>query len=115
MTFADVKKALADGAEPDMLCMTCPWDRFCITPPTMTRAEIDAQLAEAKRQDQERRAQPGGDQFPVATLMAAVTIGDRDTMSAICPVLAMRLRLSDGRGIVDALKSTMQARGNSAS
>lgn len=114
MTFTDVKKALADGADPAMLCMTCPWDRFCVTPPSMTKQEIDAQFAEAKRQDEQRLKEPGAERMPAATLLTALTVGGRDTMSMICPVLALRLRLPDGRGIVDGLKTIMQAQETAA-
>lgn len=111
MTFDQVQRALAQGADPDMLCMTCPWDRFCITPPTMTRAEVESEIAEASRKDSEKS---GGNQagqsgsFPTATLLTALVIGSRDTTAAICPVLAMRLRLAEGRAVVDLIKSHMQ-------
>lgn len=106
MTFDQVQRALAQGADPDMLCMTCPWDRFCITPPTMTRAEIDAEIAEASRKDEARPSQPGS--FPTATILTALVMGARDTMAPICPVLAMQLRLTEGRAVVDLIKSHMQ-------
>ena len=44
------------AVQPSMLCATCPWDRSCISPPTMTRAEIDAKMAAAAAQDDAKLA-----------------------------------------------------------
>jgi hypothetical protein len=110
--YGAVQNALAGGAQPAMLCATCPWDRTCITPPTMTRAEIDEQMAKAMKDDErklaaaEARGQNPG--LPAAALLTAITIGSRDTMGQFCPVFALRLRSSGGREIVDTLKASMQ-------
>lgn len=102
-----------------MLCMTCPWDRFCVTPPTMTRSEIDTKIAEAQQRDdvQRRCAEAAGDKpgLSAQTLLTAVTFGGRDTAAPVCPVLAMRLRLPEGRTIVDLVKGHMQRRGGETS
>jgi hypothetical protein len=111
--FEQVNKALAGGADPNMLCMTCPWDRNCITPPSMSRAEIDAKMEEARRQDEIKMAaaksagqEPG---MPVGLLLNALTLSGKDTQAAVCPVFAMRLKLPEGRQIVDGLKQHMQS------
>lgn len=110
--YAAVKKALTDGAQPAMLCATCPWDRTCISPPTMTSAEIDAKMAEAAAQDDQKLATAKlvgeGDGFPVGTLVTALAYAGKDTSAQICPVYALRLRSSGGRQIADAMKATMQ-------
>lgn len=106
MSYQQVSDALRNGADPAMLCMTCPWDRNCITPPAMTRAEVEERIAAAEQKDQAR-----GEGLPVHTLMVAAMVGGADTKSSICPVLAMQLRTSEGRGIVDTLKAHMQAGG----
>lgn len=110
--YSAVQKALGEGADPAMLCATCPWDRTCITPPTMTKAEVDARIAEASKTDDQRMAEaalagkePG---MPVGSLLTALTLGGRDTMGQFCPVFALRLRSSGGREIADSLKSSMQ-------
>jgi hypothetical protein len=110
--YKPVQDALAAGADPAMLCATCPWDRYCLSPPTMTRAEIDKQIKDATEQDERDRRkavaegrQPG---MPVGAIMTAVVVGGRDTMAQICPVLALRLRSGTGRQIADRLKASMQ-------
>lgn len=111
--YQSVSRALADGADPAMLCMTCPWDRNCITPPSMTRAEIDAQMKEAQRKDEARqaelRAQGKDPGMPTGMLLTALTIGARDTQASVCPVFAMRMKLPEGRQIGDLVKGHMQS------
>jgi hypothetical protein len=111
--YRAVDDALNSGADPAMLCATCPWDRYCISPPTMSRAEVEKQIAEAERKDKEeaaaRRAAGREAQMPVGMLLSALTIGGRDKTAPICPVLALRLRSSGGRQIVDRLKAGMQS------
>lgn len=110
--YSPVQKALAAGAQPAMLCATCPWDRMCITPPTMTTADIEAKMSEAARQDDERlaAAQAVGKppEMPVGSLMTALVYAGKDTSAQVCPVFALRLRSSGGRQIADATKATMQ-------
>jgi|BioPla2DNA2_1021312.scaffolds.fasta_scaffold255090_2 hypothetical protein len=36
-----IREALKTGADPHMICATCPWDRTCIRPPAMTAGESD--------------------------------------------------------------------------
>ena len=109
--YTAVQKALESGAEPAMLCATCPWDRTCVTPPSMTRAEIDAKIAEATAEDDKRlrEAQALGKDpgMPIGTLMSAVIFGGRDTSASVCPVFALRLRSSGGRQIADEIKARM--------
>jgi hypothetical protein len=111
LNYKPVSDALAAGADPQMLCATCPWDRFCITPPSMTRDEIDAEQEKARRKDEDARAEkqakgedPG---MPMGMLMTAVMLGGKDTAATVCPVVAMRMRTSQGRKIVDSLRAQM--------
>ncbi len=111
--YQAVSKALESGASPAMLCQTCPWDRTCLTPPSMTSAEINAKMQEAA-QDEDKKAQeaaaagksPG---MPIGSLMTAVIFAGKDTSAQVCPVFALRLRSSGGRQIADGLKASMQA------
>lgn len=115
--YEPVVKALAEGRDPAMLCTTCPWDRTCVTPPEVTRGDIQAKMAEAAAIDEQRfreTASPGfgiqrDDAMPVATLVTAMTWGGRDMAATICPVFALRLRSGSGRKIADNLKAGMQA------
>ena len=111
--YSRVAEALSAGADPAMLCTTCPWDRYCITPPEMTKAEIDKALEDAKVKDEESRAkavaqgkEPG---MPMGMLLTAVTMGGRDTQASCCPVFVLRLKTSQGRSVVDTLKAGMQS------
>lgn len=112
--YAKVDEALKSGADPDMLCMTCPWDRFCIRPPTMTSDEIRQRMDDAERKDRERKQAGEQQGMPVGMLLTALTMGGRDRMAEVCPVFALKLRTADGRQIVDTIKSRMQQGGESA-
>jgi hypothetical protein len=93
--YQAVQKALGDGADPAMLCATCPWDRNCFSPPTMTSADVEQQIAEAAARDEREAAEArmsGRDAaMPVGTLMAAVIYGGKDTSAQVCPVFGLRL------------------------
>jgi hypothetical protein len=78
-----------------MLCATCPWDRNCFSPPSMTSAEIDRHVAEAARKD-EQQAQE------------ARMMGRPEVMPAGTLMFALRLRSSGGRKIADTFKGLMQ-------
>lgn len=109
--YEPVKKALSSGLDPAMLCQTCPWDRNCITPPTMTSGEVEKRLADAQAKDEEemKAAQARGEQrMPVASLVTALTFGARDTQAQVCPVFALRLRSGGGRRIADDIRASMQ-------
>lgn len=112
MAFDQVARALKDGADPAMLCMTCPWDRNCIVPPAMTSEDVNRKIDEAAQRDEERlnaakaKGEPVG--IPVGMLLTTMTFAGRDKSAEICPVLAMRLRLPEGRATVDLIKSHMQ-------
>lgn len=105
--YESVSKALAGGAEPRLLCATCPWDRYCITPPTMTRADIDARMKEAEQIDA-RPDKDGKEKMPIGSLLTAVMFAGRDTSAQVCPVFALRLKSSGGRAIADEVKARMQ-------
>ena len=108
-----VEDALASGADPAMLCQTCPWDRYCIEPPDMSKADYEAQMEKAKADDEAEveRKKAAGQQasLPMGSLLTALTLGGRTTMGKMCPVFAARLRSSSGRGIADGLKQQMAA------
>lgn len=110
--YEAVSKALDEGAQPSLLCATCPWDRNCLTPPSMTRAEVDAEMVAAAKLDEKaaRAAAAAGKASPLPerVIMTAVAVGDRDTLAGVCPVLALRLRTSAGRRVAETVKAEMQ-------
>jgi hypothetical protein len=110
--YQAVQKALSGGADPGMLCATCPWDRNCITPPTMTTADIDAQIEAGAQMDKQRAEQarqagraPG---VPAGALLTALIYAGKDLSAYVCPVFSLRLRSSSGRKIADDIKGLMQ-------
>ena len=111
--YSKVSEALKNGADPAMLCATCPWDRFCVTPPSMTSAEIQKAMEEASANDttsaEKARSEGREAPMPMGSLLTAITLGGRDTQAHVCPVLALRLRSSDGERIVRQVKSQMQS------
>ncbi len=110
--YGRVEEALKAGADPAMLCATCPWDRFCITPPEMTAEEVEAKIKEAEEKDRQRdearlvKGETPG--MPVGMLLTAVTLGGRHRQANLCPVFAITLRTSQGKHLVDSLKTQMQ-------
>lgn len=98
-----VREALKTGADPHMMCATCPWDRTCIKPPAMTTGDVEEAL-----DPNTIREEVGKDgDFLFASVLKAMTLGGRDTAAPICPVLADRLRGSEGKRIADALRELM--------
>lgn len=113
--YKTVADALAGGTDPEMLCMTCPWDRFCITPPSMTKDEVDRQINDAKVKDDEKvaasKAEGNNPGMPVGMLLMTLTLAGKDTSCQVCPVFALRLRTSFGGEIVRSIRNTMQEAG----
>lgn len=112
MSYKEVQEALAQGVEPTMLCATCPWDRYCITPPSMTKGEVDQRLDEAKAKDEADRkkaeAEGKSPNLPMGQFIMALAVSGKDLTASCCPVFVTWLRSSAGRGIVDGMKATMQ-------
>jgi hypothetical protein len=109
--YQAVQKALVSGTDPAMLCATCPWDRNCFSPPAMTSADVEQQIAEAHAKDEQAAAEAramGRDVMPTMTLMTALIYAGKDTAAQVCPVFGLRLRSSGGRKIADAFKALMQ-------
>ena len=110
--YKRVSDALRDGAEPEMLCMTCPWDRFCITPPSMTSADVERATEEAKRRDDEkverRRAEGKDPGMPVDSMLTIITMAGKDTSCSVCPVFALRLRTEDGQAMASTIRTHMR-------
>jgi hypothetical protein len=109
--YAPVKEALAGGADPAMLCATCPWDRNCVTPPQVTSAEVEQLIKKAGEEDELKiRADgPGSQRMPVSTLLAVAIYAGKDTALQACPVLGIRLRDTGGRKLADQVRSLMQS------
>ena len=112
--YKQVTDALASGVEPALICSTCPWDRFCITPPSMTREDVDRQLEESKRSDEDAIAKSKAEGKDaglggiMGTLLTSMMVSGKDTQAQVCPVLVARMRGSEGRKIVDGVRSQMQ-------
>ena len=100
-TYQSVTDALAAGADPHMLCETCPWDRNCINPPTMTASEVRRKV-EAKPENED-----GKTDNIISSLVNIMAFSGKDTSANICPVFAVRLRSSDGRALNDLVRATM--------
>ena len=101
-----VTEAMKAGTPPELICAACPWDRLCITPPTMSRADIDARIAEAEQKDMQR---PGGEgKMPVGTLMTALVFAGKDTAAQICPVFSLKLKSPEGRQMADSIRTAMR-------
>jgi hypothetical protein len=107
MSYDQVKKSMQAGTPLELICAACPWDRLCITPPTMSAADIDAAITEAEQKDK-AKADAGQTGMPVQMLLTAIVFGGKDMTGQLCPVFAARLRSPDGRGVADTIRTAMQ-------
>lgn len=106
--YALITKGLATGADPALICATCPWDRNCINPPMMTAGDIDQSMAAAAAADQAKMTADPARPPATALLMAQIVAG-RDTALPACPVLVLRLQSPGGRKIADQIRAAMQS------
>lgn len=106
--YRAVTSALARGDDPAMLCTTCPWDRNCINPPTMTRDDVEQKSRESMARAEAQGPDPTGERTAAAVIMTAIALGGQDTSSQVCPVFALRLRSGDGRKIAETVRGLMQ-------
>ena len=105
--YRSVADALKAGADPAHLCMTCPWDRFCITPPTMTEDDVKRKIDEAHKEDELK--DPEHKKVPFGSLLTTMFMAGKDMTAECCPVFTLRLRSSTGRDVSDQLKEIMKA------
>ncbi len=106
--YSRVSDALAAGATPAQLCGTCPWDRLCVTPPELTKDEIDRTktetIAEMKKASPEDEASAG----VMGQLLTTLFFSGKEREAQVCPVFVVRMRSSSGRVIADGIKAQMQ-------
>jgi hypothetical protein len=110
--YTQVQEALTAGTSPADLCRTCPWDRLCITPPEMSRAEIERKMKESE--DLLKAPKPDGTKDNgvgqiVGSLMTSMLYNGKDTQAQVCPVLVVRMKSSEGRSVVDGVRAQMKA------
>lgn len=102
--YTQVSEALDRGVQPEMICSTCPWDRLCIEPPSMTRAEVAEKTAVPKVED----GQSMTDKVLTNSIINLLAFAGKDQSATVCPVLAVRLRTNDGKHVADTIRSIMQ-------
>ncbi|SRR6266498_4056814 len=104
--YPAVQKELERGTPPELLCATCPWDRLCVTPPSMTAQEVQKQIDDAEAKDRAKDPEMKG--MPVGMLMTTLALAGRDKQAELCPVFALRLRGPDGRQVSDGIRGMMR-------
>ena len=78
--------------EQQIECTTCPWNKNCIEPPTMTEDEVKAKMEEAgPKQGMDREE---GEKSMMSGMLTAMFFGGKDTEAKVCPVFANALRKS---------------------
>lgn len=113
--YSQVQQALASGTSPADICSTCPWDRFCINPPGMTKDQVDGQMADAMAQSNaaaeaaKAQGKEAGAGALAGVLMTALTFAGKDSLGMMCPVFVVRLRSSEGRHLADGVRAQMKA------
>lgn len=116
--YEQVQVALSNGIAPAMICSGCPWHRPCITPPEMTKSQVDQKLQESQQQiesglghgigDADDHAEGRGLGALMGTLMTTMFFSGKDLQATVCPVLVARMQGSDGRKIADNIRAQMQ-------
>lgn len=78
--------------EQQVNCSTCPWNKLCIQPPSMTRAEIDNKVnSSLGKMNSDKEDKEGG---AIGAMMTAVMLGGRDRECFACEVFVDKLRES---------------------
>ena len=103
-----VTEAMKAGTPPELICAACPWDRLCITPPSMSRADIEKQINEAKQQDADKQAMSGERGLPVGMLLTTLMFAGKDTAAQLCPVFSLKLKSPEGRQVADSIRNAMR-------
>ena len=108
--YSQVTKALEAGVSPSDICSTCPWDRFCIVPPEMTKDDIHQRIngPEDEIADGEADANKAVNQI-MKTVFNTILFSGKDTQAQVCPVLVVRMKSSDGKRIADSMKDQMKS------
>ncbi len=92
--------------EQQVECQTCQWNKACIDPPSMTKEEVEAKMAESKpSQDADKES---GEKSIMGSLMSAMFFGSKDRECHVCPVFAERLR--SGPELSNQIKEIMKGR-----
>ena len=111
--FKKVSEALASGIAPKMLCMTCPWDRLCIVPPSLSAEDVKKEIEKSNLEDKEladaARLEGKAIPLPMGMLMTSLLFSGKDLQAEVCPVFTTRVRGSNGRSIADLLRNSMKA------
>jgi hypothetical protein len=104
--YSGITASLEAGASAVHICSTCRWDTFCLEPPTMTKADIDAKVKESMKPldaDDDKK-----DSGIFGGLLTGLMYAGKDTQAKLCPVLAARLRDPIlGKSLVDAIRTLM--------
>ncbi len=85
-------------------CPTCPWNKNCIEPPTMTKEEVDAKVKEARPTPEMSGEQKEG--VILSGMLSVMFFGGKDTESQVCPIFANVLR--DSPELSQKIKALMQ-------
>jgi len=76
--------------EQQVTCSTCPWSKFCITPPVMSKAEVDAKI----QGDLDKVKETKDEGALMQPMLSALMFSGKDTECQVCPVFAAKLRES---------------------
>lgn len=66
-------------------CATCPWNRNCIEPPTMTADDVKGVIEKQEEGNSSEKRMVGG-------ILATMVFGGKDTECRACPIFIERLR-----------------------
>ena len=96
---------MSTKVEQQVECASCTWDKFCLSPPTMTSEEVESRTkpkppAERAVEGEEKKDSLLGDMLNI------MMFSGKDTECRACPQLISRLR--EGPELSNYIKSFMQ-------
>jgi len=88
-------------------CATCPWNKNCIEPPSMTEAEVKAKLDESMptKTDRIDEHEDIGKSL-IGGLMTTLMFSGKDTECKVCPTFAAAMK--SGPELSQHIKAFMQ-------
>lgn len=92
--------------EQQLSCSTCPWNRNCVSPPTMTEEEVNKEIGIDEKPDVSSKE--AAEQSLFTGMFKAMVYAGKDKEAPVCPVFARALR--EGPEISQKIKEIMQGR-----
>ena len=91
--------------EQQVECSTCPWDKFCIQPPSMTEEQVEAEIKKDRggNDPEDPKAREGA---MIGGIMSALMFAGKDRECRACTTFITKLR--EGPELSNRIRAIMQ-------